>query len=158
MACARNLKALIIFWVNRWKLCWVFNYRTKFQTICISLSPLTIHANLHFILKNQLFACLIMPLPNLHMSAICKLGKGINLIKHAKGWFFREKWIVKGLKLKQIVWNFVQKPNTFSIYQLKIWLKLLNFVRKPFLFCWKDTPPWFTKFEFEKFFSWKLYT
>jgi hypothetical protein len=28
--------------------------------------------------KNQPFACLIMPFPNLHMSAICKLGKGIN--------------------------------------------------------------------------------
>jgi hypothetical protein len=78
IACARNLKALIIFWVNRWKMCWAFNYCTKFQTICFSLSPLTIHANLHFFLKNQLFACLIMPLPNLHMSAICKLGKGIN--------------------------------------------------------------------------------
>jgi hypothetical protein len=48
MACARNLKALIIFQVNRWKFCWVFNYCTKFQTICFSLRPLTIHANLHF--------------------------------------------------------------------------------------------------------------
>jgi hypothetical protein len=38
-----------------------------------------------------------MHFPNLHMSAICKLGKSI---KHAKGWFFRERWIVKGLKLK----------------------------------------------------------
>ena len=27
-------------------------------------------------------------------------------------------------------------------------------MRKPFLVCWKrDTPPWFTKFEFKKFFS-----
>jgi hypothetical protein len=26
-------------------------------------------------------------------------------------------------------------------------------VRKPFLVCWKRHPPWFTKFEFEKFFS-----
>jgi hypothetical protein len=32
-------------------------------------------------------------------------------------------------------------------------LKLLNFVRKPFLVCWKRHTPWFTKFEFEKFFS-----
>ena len=55
MACARNLKALIIFRVNRWKRCWAFNYCTKFQTICFSLSPLTIH----FSLKNQPFACSI---------------------------------------------------------------------------------------------------
>jgi hypothetical protein len=40
MACAQNLKVVIIFWVNRWKLCWVFNYCTKFQTIWFSLSPL----------------------------------------------------------------------------------------------------------------------
>ena len=26
-------------------------------------------------------------------------------------------------------------------------------MRKPFLVCWKRHPPWFTKFEFEKFFS-----
>jgi hypothetical protein len=106
MACARNLKALIIFGVNRWKICWVFNYCTKFQTICFSLSPFTYSRKLTSFPKNQLFACLIMSLPNLHMSAICKLGKGI--IKHAKGWFFRKKWVAKGLKLKQIVWNFVQ--------------------------------------------------
>jgi hypothetical protein len=43
MTCARNLKALIVFWVNGWKSCWVFNYCTKFQTICFSLSPLTIY-------------------------------------------------------------------------------------------------------------------
>jgi hypothetical protein len=55
MARAQNLKDVIIFWVYRWKLCRVFNYCTKFQTIWFSLSPLTIY----FILKNQLFACLI---------------------------------------------------------------------------------------------------
>jgi hypothetical protein len=45
----------------------------------LQFKPLTIHANLHFFrLKNQPFACLIMRLPNLLMSAICKLGKGIN--------------------------------------------------------------------------------
>jgi hypothetical protein len=48
MACAQNLKALIIFRVDRWNICWVFNYCTKFQTICFSLRPLTIH----FSLKN----------------------------------------------------------------------------------------------------------
>jgi hypothetical protein len=106
MACARNLKALIVLRLERWKLCWVFNYSTKFQTICFSLSPLTIH----FFLKNQPFACLIVPWPNLHIADISKLGKRI---KHAKGWLFRKKckfaWIVKGLKLKQIVWNFAQE-------------------------------------------------
>jgi hypothetical protein len=59
----------------------------------------------------------LMPLPNLHIAAICKLAKGI--IKNAKG-FFRTKckfvWIVKGLKLKQIVWNFVQQLNTQHIF------------------------------------------
>ena len=59
-------------------MCWVFNCCTKFQKICFSLSPLTIHANLHFSLKNQPFACLINAFPNLLMSVICKLGKGIN--------------------------------------------------------------------------------
>jgi hypothetical protein len=54
-----------------------FNYCTKFQTICFSLSPLTIHANSIFSQKSAI-CMLIMPLPNLHMSAICKLGKGIN--------------------------------------------------------------------------------
>jgi hypothetical protein len=39
------------------------------------------------------------------------------------------------------------------MHELKIRLKLLNFVRKPFLDCWKKHTPWFTKFEFEKFFS-----
>ena len=29
-----------IIWINRWKICWVFNYCTKFQTICFTLSPL----------------------------------------------------------------------------------------------------------------------
>ena len=53
MACARTLKALIIFGVNRWKTCWVFNYCTKFQTICFSLSPLTYSRKLTY------FACLI---------------------------------------------------------------------------------------------------
>jgi hypothetical protein len=48
------------------------------QFASVLISPLTIHANLHFSLKNQAFACLIMRLPNLLMSAICKLGKGIN--------------------------------------------------------------------------------
>ena len=38
MACARNLEALIVFWVNGWKICWVFSYCTKFQTICFSLN------------------------------------------------------------------------------------------------------------------------
>jgi hypothetical protein len=33
MARAQNLKAAIIFWVNRWQICRVFNYCTKFQTI-----------------------------------------------------------------------------------------------------------------------------
>jgi hypothetical protein len=73
-----------VFWVNGWKICWVFNYCTKFQTICFRLSPLTIH----FSLKNQPFACLITPLPNLHIADIYKLGKGI--IKHAKGGFCRK--------------------------------------------------------------------
>jgi hypothetical protein len=50
--CLRTkFKALIIFQANRWKMCRVFNYCTKFQTICFSLSPLTIHANLQFFLK-----------------------------------------------------------------------------------------------------------
>jgi hypothetical protein len=31
MARAWNLKRLIVFWVNRCKICWVFNYCTKFQ-------------------------------------------------------------------------------------------------------------------------------
>jgi hypothetical protein len=48
MARAQNLKAAIIFWVNRWNICRVFNYCTKFQTFWFSLSPLTIHAKLHF--------------------------------------------------------------------------------------------------------------
>ena len=30
MACARNLKALIVFLVNGWKICCVFNYCPKF--------------------------------------------------------------------------------------------------------------------------------
>jgi hypothetical protein len=60
MACARNIKALIIFWVNRWKICWVFNYCTKFQTICFSLSPLTIRAILHFPLKISYLQCLCL--------------------------------------------------------------------------------------------------
>ena len=47
-ACARDLKALIVFWVNGWKICWMFNCCTKFQTTCFSSSPSTIHANLHF--------------------------------------------------------------------------------------------------------------
>jgi hypothetical protein len=34
MACARDLKALIVFWVNGRTMCWVFNCRTKFQTTC----------------------------------------------------------------------------------------------------------------------------
>ena len=55
MVCARNLKVLIVFWVNVWTICWVFNYCKTFQTICFSLSPLTIN----FFLKNQSFACLI---------------------------------------------------------------------------------------------------
>ena len=74
MSWARNLKALLIFWVNRWKICCVFNYCTEIQAIWFSLSPLTIHANLHFFLKiSYLHAS-----NNLHMSAICKLGKSIN--------------------------------------------------------------------------------
>jgi hypothetical protein len=48
MARTQNLKAAIIFWVNRWKICRIFNYCTKFQTIWFSLGPLTIHAKLHF--------------------------------------------------------------------------------------------------------------
>jgi hypothetical protein len=59
-------------WPNGWKICLVFNYCTKFQTICLTI---------HFSLKNQPFA-VIMPLPNLHIADICillKLGKGINL-------------------------------------------------------------------------------
>jgi hypothetical protein len=67
MACARNLKAFIIVFL----IYCVFNYCTKFQTICFSLT-------IHFFIKNQSFACLIMPLPNLHMADMCKLGKGIN--------------------------------------------------------------------------------
>ena len=55
-------------------MCWLFNYCTKFQTIWFSLSPLTIH----FVLKNQPFACLINAFTNLHIADICKLGKGIN--------------------------------------------------------------------------------
>jgi hypothetical protein len=39
-----------------------------------------------------------MHLPYLHMSAICKLGKDTR-----KADFLGKKWIVKGLKLKQIV-------------------------------------------------------
>ena len=38
-----------------------------------------------------------MHLHNLHMSAICKLGM------RKADFLVREKWIVKGLKLKQIV-------------------------------------------------------
>ena len=100
MASARYLKALIVFWVNGWKICWGFNYCTKFQIIFFGLSHLTIH----FFLKNQLFAWLIIdPLPNLHITDICKLG---NSIKHAKGWFFRKKckfaWIVKGLNWSKL--------------------------------------------------------
>ena len=45
---------------------------------------------------------------------ICKA-----LIKHATGWFVGKKckfvWIVEGLKLKQIVWNFVRQLNTQHI-------------------------------------------
>jgi hypothetical protein len=61
-----------------------FNYCTKFQTICFGLSLNYIH----FFLKNQPFACLIMPLPTLHIADICKLGKGINY--HANSCFFRK--------------------------------------------------------------------
>ena len=32
-------------------------------------------------------------------------------------------------------------------------MQVLNCVREPFLVSWKRHPPWFTKFEFEKFFS-----
>jgi hypothetical protein len=48
MARAQNLKVVIIFWVNRWKICRLVNYCTKFQTIWFSLSPLTVHAKLRF--------------------------------------------------------------------------------------------------------------
>jgi hypothetical protein len=48
----------------------------NFRQLASVLSPLNIHANLHFSLKNQLFACLINAFR--HMSALCKLGKGIN--------------------------------------------------------------------------------
>jgi hypothetical protein len=35
----RDLKDFIVYWVNRWKMCWVFNCCTKFQTICFNLKP-----------------------------------------------------------------------------------------------------------------------
>ena len=53
-------------------MCWVFNYCTKFQTICFNLK-----VTIHFSLENQPFACL-MPLPNFHIADLCKLGEGIN--------------------------------------------------------------------------------
>jgi hypothetical protein len=81
-----------------------------------------------------------MPLPILHIAAICK-----GLIKYTKG-FFRKKckfaWMVKGFKLKQIVWNFVQQLNTQHIFHpLTQNTILLNLVRKPFLvFCNRHPP------------------
>jgi nitrate reductase gamma subunit len=56
MACARDFNRILSWWVKK-----VFgvNCRTKFQTICFSLTPLTIHANLHLFLKNQPFERLI---------------------------------------------------------------------------------------------------
>jgi hypothetical protein len=94
-----------------------------------------------------------MPFPNLHTSATCKLGKGNN-IKHAKGRFFRKKWIVKALtKASCLKFCIVIKNAHVYHLQFKIWLKLLNFVRKPFLICWKRDNPLVHKIWVREFFS-----
>jgi hypothetical protein len=75
MACAQNLKlALIIFWVNRWQIVgFLITVQNLRQFVLVQ-----VQVKLTFFLKNLQFACLINDLPNLHMLAICKLGKGTN--------------------------------------------------------------------------------
>jgi hypothetical protein len=76
--------------------------------------------------------------------------------------FFRKKckfaWIVKGLKLKQIFWNFVQQLNTQHTFHPLTPNTIKAFksrAQKPFLVCRKKPPPPppIHKIEFEKCFS-----
>jgi hypothetical protein len=88
-----------------------------------------------------------MPLANLHMAdiIICKLGKCI------KDNLLGEMWV----KLKQIVWNFVQQLNTQHIFHpltknaitasKSRAQAVFNLLEKT------HTYPWFTNFEFENF-------
>jgi hypothetical protein len=58
----------------------------KISDNLLQFKPLTIHANLHFFLRKP-FACLIMPLPNLHIVIYCYNVDGNFL--HA---FFHSRW------------------------------------------------------------------
>ena len=64
---------------------------------------------------------------------------------------------LKGLKLKQIVWNFVQGLKTQQIFHLltQNMIKAFKFRAQAIFILLKKTPlppACFTKFEFEKFF------
>ena len=87
-----------------------------------------------------------MPFPNVHIADI----------------FFREKCkfarIVKELKVKQIVHNFVQQLNTLNIFRPLTQNMIEVFKSRAqtiFSLLEKTSPPpaWFTKFENENFFS-----
>jgi RNA recognition motif-containing protein len=98
-----------------------------------------------------------MPFPNLRNADICKLGKGI--IKHANRRFFRKKctfaWIVKGLRLKQIVWNFVQYLKTLQIVHLltQNMIKAFKFRAQAIINFLKKTSPLVHKIWVQEIFS-----
>jgi hypothetical protein len=75
MACARNLKALIIFELIDGKF---VGFLITVQNVRQFALVNVLYINYSFFPKKSAFRMLIMPLPNLHIADICKLGKGIN--------------------------------------------------------------------------------
>ena len=118
---------------------------TKFQKICSSLSRSKRCANFHIFSKISFVHVQFMYLLNLHTTPkghLIKIGtflqKTILIEKN-----IRSHDVLNGLnsiKFLEIL-NSNKTPNIFCTYQLKIIFKPLNFVRKPFLMCFKIRTP-----------------